>query len=369
MATDSATDESDAGATANPIRRFAIILLSILAFIFFWYLIADRKTPWTDQARVQAWVLPITPKVSGKVKKVLVERDQFVKPGELLAVIDPTKYELAVERAEAALEMAGQEMGAGTAAIQTAQAQVVESRAKLDEYELQASRILAAAKKGGVAQADADSANAEVEKAKAQLAQSEAQLEEAKKSLGAEGNENAKVRDAMAALEQARIDLADTKLYAPAVGGITNLKIDEGYYAKAGVPLMTFVSGQEIWIQANFRENNIGNLKVGDKVEIALDMAPGEIHKGTVGSIGFAVKQPSYGAAGEAVTIKAHGGWLRDAQRFPVVINLDEPVSETGDRFVGGQADVIVYTQSSNFLLNGLGKLWIRLLSRFSYAY
>jgi multidrug resistance efflux pump len=353
----------------NPVRRFTWILLTIIALLFVWYLVADRVTPWTDQARVQAWIVPITPKVSGKVKKVMVERDQFVKAGDLLAVIDPEKYEIAVERAEAALELAGQAIGAGTAAVSAAQAKVVEANAKLDEYKILAARIEKAAAKGAVAAAQADSSRAEVTKAEAQVKSAEAELERAKQELGVGGKENPKMRDALAALRQARINLADTKIHAPADGGITNLKIEQGYYAKAGVPLMTFVSFQEDWIEANFRENSIGNIKVGDPVEFVLDMAPGEVHRGTIGSIGFAVKDPSNSAAGEAITVKAHSGWLRDAQRFPVTISLENKLTASGKRFAGGQADVQVYTQEANGLMKGLGKLWIRILSRCSYAY
>lgn len=355
--------------TRNPVRRFSVILLLIIALLFVWYIASDRVTPSTDQARVHAWVVPITPKVSGKVKKVMVAQDQQVEAGDLLAVIDPVKYEIAVVRAEAALELAGQAIGAGTASVNTAQAKVVEAVTKLEEYRVQAARLVSAAEKGAVARATADSAVAERSKAESQLKSAEAELERTKQELGVEGQENPRIRDALAALRQARIDLADTKIYAPAKGGITNLKIAVGYYAKAGVPLMTFVAFEDHWIQAFFRENSIGNMQIGDKVEVVLDMMPGKVHQGTVASIGYAVKQSSYGAAGDAITVKAHGGWLRDAQRFPVTIHLDDENSALGKRFLGGQADVQVYTNEGGWLMKGLGKLWIRTMSKLTYAY
>ena len=98
-------------------------------------------------------------------------------------------------------------------------------------------------------------------------------------------------------------------------------------------------------------------------------MAPGEVYQGKVFSRGYAVQHSSeQSAAGEAATIKGDSGWLRDAQRFPVIIQFADDRAK-GYRFVGGQADVQVYTQNSNAILNGLGWLWIRLMSWLSYVY
>ena len=82
----------------DPVRRITLAAILIAALLFVWYLVADRVAPWTDEARVQAWVIPIAPKVSGIVTHVDVKPDQRVKAGELLAVIDPEEYEIAVEK-------------------------------------------------------------------------------------------------------------------------------------------------------------------------------------------------------------------------------------------------------------------------------
>lgn len=364
----SASTQSEPKKTSDPVRRFTWVLSVVVLVLFIWYVFADRFAPWTDQARVQAWIVPITPKVSGKVEEVKVVQDQLVKAGDQLVKIDPDKYKLALQRAEAALELAGQDIGAGTAAVATAQAELVEAKANLAEIRVQVARVEAVEKKGAISKAEADRARAERAKARAQVTSAEAELEKAKHQLGSQGEDNPKIRDALAALGQARIDLADTEIRAPTDGGITNLKIDEGYYANAGSPLMTFVSFSDTWIQANFRENSIGNIQIGDPVEIALDMAPGEVFKGKVFSRGYAVQQSSGGAAGEAAAIKGDSGWLRDAQRFPVIVQFEDD-SSRGYKFVGGQADVQVYTQKSNWILNGLGGLWIRLMSLLSYVY
>ncbi len=366
--TQSIATAADETKKPDPVKKWTRIVLVICVLLFLWYVLADRLAPWTDQARVQGFVIPMATKVSGRVKKVNVVQDQIVQEGDLLVQIDPRDYELAVQRAEAALERAGQDIGAGTDAVAVAQAKLTEARTQLDYIQIQAKRYLALAEKGTISKAEADRANAELTKAQAQAASAKAELDKAKEELGQEGRDNPKIRDAIAALEKARRDLNGTSLKAPMDGGITNLTVQVGYYAKAGQPLMTFVSARDVWVQANLRENSIANLEVGDPVDIALDVAPGRIFPGKVSSIGFAVNQPSGGAIGQAVTIKVTSGWLRDAQRFPVIIEFADD-SAYGLRRAGGQADVQVYTQSSNWILNSLGWLWIRLMSLLSYVY
>ena len=130
---------------------------------------------------------------------------------------------------------------------------------------------------------------------------------------------------------------------------------------------MTFVSASDVWVKAYVRENGIGNLRVGDAVDIALDVAPGRVFPGRVSSIGFAVSQSSGGTAGQLETVKSSSGWLRDAQRFPVIVHFEGDAAK-GLRRVGGQADVQFYSDR-NTLLNGLGWAWVRLMSLLSFVY
>ena len=287
---------------------------------------------------------------------------------DLLVQIDPREYELALQRAEAALEIAGQSTGEDTAGVKAAEANLGTARAELQRARKESERIERMFKQdsGAVSQASRDKAKAAFDQARTREAGAMAELERAKERLGKGGKDNPRVRDAVAALEQTRINLAETKLYAPSTGGITNLIVDEGHYAKKGTPLMTFVSFSDTWIQANFRENSLANIKAGQSVDIALDMLPGRIFKGEVVSKGYAVKQESYGATGELMTIEGDSGWLRDAQRFPVRIQFSDE-GAYGYRFGGAQADVQVYGDSA--VLNALGWFWIRVMSLFSYVY
>jgi len=354
----------------DPVRRYTHILLVVVAFLFIWYVWADRVAPWTDQARVDGFLVAITPKVSGKVKKVNVVQDQLVEAGAMLLKIDPRPYELAVQRGEANLEIAGQETGADIAAVAAAEASLAETRALRLKAEQDQERIerIFVQEPGATSKGARDEARATRQSALAKEANAVAELKKAKELMGKRGEDNPRIRDALAALEQARIDLAETTLYAPSSGGITNLEVDGGHYAKKGVPVMTFVSFSKVWVEAYLRENSLANIKPGDPVELLLDVAPGRVFKGTVVSVGYAVQQPSEGQVGRLVSVKGGGGWLRDAQRFPVVIQFDDE-NVVGYRYMGGQADVQIYTEQSNMLLNGLGRFWIRFMSLMSYVY
>jgi multidrug resistance efflux pump len=353
--------------TNDPVKRITRIALVVIAVVFVWYVVADRLAPWTDQARVQAYVVPIVPQVAGRVIEVNVSKDQEVQRGDVLLKIDPSDYQLAVDNAETNLELAGQEIGASTASVGTAQAKVVEAQANVDHFKAQSKRIFELEEKQIYSKSQGDQARAAVIKADAQLVSAQAELEKAKQALGVKGKENPKIRSAIAKLKKAQIDLSRTTILAPSHGGITNLKIDEGHFASVGTPLMTFVEVDNVWIKANLRENSIANVKVGTPVEIILDSAPGKVFNGKVSSKGFAVSHEKGGAIGDLETIESSAGWLRDAQRFPVYVSFDDD-STRGLRRLGGQADVQFYS-TDNWLINSLGWIWIRILSWMSFVY
>jgi len=255
--------------TTDPVKRVTKIILYVVAFIFVWYVIADRHAPWTDQARIQAYVIPIVPEVSGRVELVNVTQNQIVKSGDLLLEIDSTDYELAVKSAISALQIAGQDIGADTASVSTAQAKLVEAQANLKHMLIQSKRVYEVVEKGVLPQFEADKANAAVATAKAKVISAQSELTKAKSTLGKKGEDNPKIQAAITTLKQAQLDLSRTKIIAPTDGGVTNLKIDTGHYATKGSPVMTFISIDEVWVQANLRENSVANIKKGDEVDIA----------------------------------------------------------------------------------------------------
>jgi len=124
-------------------------------------------------------------------------------------------------------------------------------------------------------------------------------------------------------------------LSASSLGVVTDVRIDEGHYAQAGQLLMTLISATDVWVQADIRENGIGNIKEGNRAEIALDVAPGRVFPWKVTSLGYGVGQGGNDSLGTLRTVQGQSGWLRDAQRFPVIIEFADD-SAHGLRRAGG---------------------------------
>jgi multidrug resistance efflux pump len=367
-ATSVAADDAASPARRDPTRLVTLIVLALAALVFVWYVLADRHTPFTDQARIEALVVPIVPRVSGYVAELNVRLHSVVDEGDQLLRIDPEPFQLAVESAQAALDDALQQVGAQSAGVEAAVAQLGVAEAQLDRSQRNFDRVQAiqAENPGALSQADRDRTETSLTQAQERVAAAAANLEAARAQLGVEGEGNPRVRSAIAALERAELDLAFTTLYAPARGAIENFTIDVGHYAGAGQPVGTFITVSDVWIQADLRENNLANIQVGDPVEVVLDVAPAQVFQATVRSVGFGVSAGMSGSRGELEQVSGSSGWLRDPQRFPVIITFDGDEA-LGLRRVGGQADVVVYT-GSRPILNAVARLRLRLVGWLSYV-
>ncbi|WP_394241566.1 HlyD family secretion protein [Vibrio astriarenae] len=350
----------------NRVKKITNYLLAAIVILLLFSIVSDRIIPITDQGRVKAYVVPIKPQVSGQVIDIKVKPNQLVKEGEVLAVLNQSDYKIAVAQAEQNLEIAGQNVGAQTANIASAQARLTSALVERQNVQVQAARVLAMAEKGVVSKSDADKARASLATAKANVLNAEADLDKAKQQLGEDGEENSQIKAALLALEQAQINLERTEIKAPTQGGVTNFSLSEGFYASAGQPMMTFVSTDDIWIEAYFRENSLGNVQAGDPVEVALDFLPGKVIKGRVTSVDWGVDWGQNNQAGQLAQATTQQGWLRQTQMLPITVEFDR-LEAKGLLRVGGQADVIVYT-NEGFFFNAIGKLWIRLKALLSYA-
>jgi len=353
----------------DPVRLWTFIVLGLCIILMMVYLAGDRLTPYTTQARVHAYVVPVAPQVAGRLISVDVENNQLVKAGQKLFSIDPGSFELAVQGAEAALKNTEQSIEAGVANVAAASANVDSARASVWNAEQDATRMRRIREEdaGAISERRIQSAEASLASSRGRLAAAEASLQAARSALGSTDENNAQIQQANANLAKARLDLERTSVYAPGDGMITDLRVDAGNFAGAGAPLMTFIAIHDTWIQADLSENNLGHLDAGDRVEIAFDVRPGKVYKGRVRQIGYGV-EVSTNPLGSLPTIKNDRNWLREEQRFPVTIDFDADAQLDANLRVGSQASVIVYT-GDHWLMNMLGRFYIRVNALLSYAY
>jgi multidrug resistance efflux pump len=343
-----------------------VLLISLLFFI--WYLLADRRTPYSNQVRITELIIPITPRVSGYLTDVRVKLNSVVEDNDTLFQLDRLPFELAVHKARANMDNATQQMGAQGATVKAAASSVGVARAQLDRSQRNYDRTQRVMEKnpGAVSQADIDRVDTSLDQAIETLASAEANLTKAQEELGVVGPENPQLRLAIAELEKAELDLSYTTIYAPNEGIIESFNVDEGYYGQAGQPLATLVSKQDVWLQADFRENNISNMKPGDPVKFTLDIAPGEVFEGHVRGIGSGVDGGNAVNPGTLPTIGSSSSWLREPQRFPVTIAFNNQEVLELCR-AGGQAEVVVFTGDYG-LLNSIARFRIKLNAWLSYV-
>jgi multidrug resistance efflux pump len=354
----------------DPVRTWTFIILILVMLLLVWYLISDRLTPYTSQARVHALVIPVSPEVSGKVISVAVGNNQKVKAGQELFQLDPHRYQLAVETAQADLQTARQSMGASGANVNAAEAALVSARANLIRSEKDAVRLRRIQKEdpGAISVRRVESAEASLASARGQVAAAKANIDKAKQDLGQTGEQNSRILQAQSKLDQAMLDLEKTTIRAPEDGLVTDVRVDNGNYANAGSPQLTFIAVDNIWVQTDFTENNLGNIRQDNTVHIVFDVFPGQVFVGTVREIGFGIAIDS-APLGSLPTIDNNRDWLRASQRYPVLIDFSVPIQQGRTSLrVGSQASVIVFT-GENGMFDKLARFRIWLNSILTYAY
>jgi multidrug resistance efflux pump len=370
-----AANELDAGTdgqsapSSDPVRIWTIRILALSVVLLIGYLMADRVTPVSTQARVHALVVPIAAEVAGTVTDVEVTNNQPVSSGEVLFRIDAERYQFAVASAAANLQSARQAVGASAAGVDAALAAVASAEAALQSARQDAVRLrrIKRLNSGAISDRRLETAETAVIVAEQQVVAAIANVEQARQNRGSTGIDNSRIVQAQAALEAAQLDLERTSVRAATAGVVTDVRLDRGNFAAAGAPQMTFIATDDVWVQADYTENNLGHVEQGDEVGLAFDVFPGRIFKGTVRSTGFGVAVDA-APLGSLPTIDNNRQWLRDAQRFPVIIDFELQPDDMGKLKVGAQAAAIIYATDS-WLLNTLGALYIRIGSILSYAY
>jgi multidrug resistance efflux pump len=352
-------------------RTAAVIMTTLIVLTLVLYFVGDRLTPYTSQARVQAFVVPVAAEVSGKVEKVLVRNDDDVERGQPLFEVDREQYEIALQRAQSDYESMRRNVNASVAAVDAARASLKASQENFAMAERDASRQerLYAEDPGAISVRRLEIAQSTRDEARSRVRKAEADVLKAEESAGDSGEGNAQLRSARAAVEKAELDLANTRVVAPGRGRVTDLRVEVGNFAQAGAPVMTLIVVNDVWISADMTENNLGHIDPGDEVAIVLDVMPGRVLKGRVRSVGGGVSSGQTSPPGTLPTVENSRDWLRQAQRIPVAIEFDEAERKRlrGVR-VGGQADVLVYTDRHT-VMNLLASIYIRFMSWLSYLY
>ena len=356
-----------------PVKKGGILVGLVIILSLAAYLLADRFTPVTSQARIEGYVVGVAPDVSGRVTDVWVRNNQEVMAGDRLFQIDRSQYEIALESARTQLENAERQMGAGSATVEAARASLRAAQANERKARQDASRLerLYAEDPGTISVRRLEIARATLEQSQAGVTAAQADIQRAIEQMGGDDVENnTLLKGAITAVSKAELDLENTLVRAPSRGMITDLRADPGQFASAGHPVLTLIPIHDVWINAEFTENNLGHVQVGTPVDIVLDALPGRIFDGEVRSIGLGVSDGRSQPVGSLPTIQNDRDWLRQAQRFPVIIEFDtSQADELRQQLrIGGQATVIAYSDQSA-VLDWLGRLYIRINSWLTYAY
>lgn len=359
-------DQKRPSGDLSGLRRVTLIAVAIAAVVFVYFVIADRTTPFAGDAQVRAFVLRVAPEVNGRVEAVGVTDNMIVEQGVELFQLDRTPFDIAVRESEARLQQAGQGVGASTAEVEAAQARLDEARAAAANVRVQSERVLELVRRGVYPKAREDDAIAAIDEANAAVESAEAELRRAEQELGPEGQDNPQIREAVAALDQARYDLSRTRVVAPALGVVTNLQLAGGQVVVAGQPAMTFISAEDVWLLASLRENSLGVLEPGQSAEVVLDSFPGQVFEAKVGSIGWGVASSDVDPATGLPETTNEAGWLTDPQRFPVNLLFDKERAPKGARY-GSRAAVIIYS-GDNAIMNVIAWLRIRLIALLTYV-
>ncbi len=348
-----------------------VVLLAGAAAGAYWWLHASHFVS-TDNAYAAAEVAQVTPSIGGTVLEVLVRDTQAVKQGDVLVRIDPTDARLALAQAEAELARAMRrvkgyvandgglkaQVTAREADEKRAAAQLLAAEADMERATIDLQRRQALAKSGSVSGEELTQAQNAFAAAKAQLASAVAAQAQARANReaaigakqvnatlieGADAETNPEVQLAQARRDQAQVDLDRSTVRAPIDGVVAKRSVQIGQRVQAGAPLMTVVPVQKIFVDANFKEGQLGKVRVGQRVQLQSDLYGSDVkYSGTV--VGFSGGSGSAFAAIPAQN--ATGNWIKVVQRLPVRIQLDAAELAKNPLRVGLSMQVTVDTRS-----------------------
>jgi membrane fusion protein (multidrug efflux system) len=328
----------------RPARFAAIALLSLIGPIaaltlgVYLYLSGGRYVS-TDNAYLKADKIAVSADVSGRVVSVHVAANESIQPGTLLFRIDPEPFRIALERAEAQLVSARQDVEALRHLYRQKLANLRSRQADIAYYEQQFNRQRQLSQKQISSQANFDTAERNLRTARDQVAIISQDLAQARAKLGGDPDiatdRQASVREAIAAVRQAKLDLKRTEVRAEVAGIVTNFDLQKGEYVKAGDVIFSVVGTRQIWVQANYRETDLTYVRIGQSATVSIDAYPGKVWEAVVDTI-----SPATGAEFALLPPQnATGNWVKVVQRLTVRLRLKDV---TGDPPLRAGMSVIV---------------------------
>ncbi len=331
MATQPMTGEATADAPSVKRKRLllpkgmgstrAILMLIVPAILLllggYWWLTGGTSVS-TDDAQVKQDIVSVSPQVAGPVIEVLVRNGSQVKRGDLLFRIDPAPFKVALEQAQAQLASARLQTSVLQTQASGTGADIVGEQANLSIKKNALGRQQALLKQGFTTRADYEDALNEVRTAEQDLADARARAANAHAAIAP--GEQPSIAQAQAAVDKARLDLSRTEIRAPTDGVIENAdNLQVGQMAVTGIGVVSLVHSSTAWVEANFKEKDVGKMVPGQKARIEVDAYSGQKFDAHVQSIGA-------GTGSEFSLLpaqNANGNWVKVTQRVPVRIAFD----------------------------------------------
>jgi multidrug resistance efflux pump len=348
-------------------RAWVLLIVFFIVLLIVYYALADRYTPLTTDAYVQAYVVQVAPRVEGQVIRVHVKDNDVVHKGMLLFEVDPRPFEHRVALLEAKLAYAVQQVAQLESEREAAKAEHVKLQAEASYAKTVRDQDYEIFQKASTTKRTYLDSEQKHAAADAAVRRSAELVRKAEQALAAKiGNEHALVAEVQAQLAAARLDLEYTRTYAPADGYVTNLQLREGAYAHTGQPVLTCIDTSQWLVVCNFRESCLERLEAGQPAWVSFKSYPARIYDAKLHSVGWGVNQGQGTPSGQLPAIPNVTGWVPVAQRFQVRLQMQDP--ETVPMRVGMTCTASVYPVSDS-PLQPVTKLLHRVLSWLDFIY
>ncbi|MDI1238767.1 MAG: efflux RND transporter periplasmic adaptor subunit [Polaromonas sp.] len=313
----------------------SVVVVAGLGWAAYEFLVASHYES-TDNAYVQGNVIQITPQIGGTVMAIMADDTDFVKAGQPLVQLDPADAKVALEQAEAALAQAVRQVrtlyannGSLAAQITLRQSDVARAQSEIARANDDLNRRQALSGNGAVSREELNHAQTQLANAKSTLAAAQAGVLAAREQLtsnqalteGTSVEQHPSVQLAAAKVREAWLATQRAAMPAPVDGYVAKRTVQLGQRVAAGTPMMSIIPLKQVWVDANFKEVQLRNIRIGQPVKLTADLYGKKVeYKGSVAGLGVGT-----GAAFALLPAQnATGNWIKVVQRVPVRIALDQ---------------------------------------------